>query len=141
MRGIRAFALPIAVAGLYFAPLPVESCDPNARVFFIRPFNGATVTNPVQVIFGAEIVDVRPAPEGEPGGNVGHHDLLINLGSVPVGTQIPSDKQHIRFDKAETRGQIELPPGQHTLTLQFADGADRSHGTEMSATIHVTVAQ
>jgi hypothetical protein len=67
--------------------------------------------------------------------------LLINLGSVPVGTLIPSDKQHLRFDKGETRAVINLPPGEHTLTLQFADGADRSHGTEMSATIHVTVVQ
>src|SRR5262252_6588557 len=131
MHRIRALILPPAIAGVCFAPLPVESCDPNARVFFIRPFNGATVTSPVLVIFGTEIVEVRPVPEGEPGGNVGHYDLLINLASVPVGTLIPSDKQHIRFDKGETRGQIELPPGQHTLTLQFADGADRSHGTEM----------
>jgi hypothetical protein len=133
-----AFLLPL---GLWLVPVSVQSCDPSARVFFIRPFNGATVTSPVQVIFGSEIVDVRPVPEGEPGGNTGHHDLLINLGSVPVGTLIPSDKQHLRFDKGETRAAINLPPGEHTLTLQFADGADRSHGTEMSATIHVTVVQ
>jgi hypothetical protein len=119
MRGIRAFALPIAVAGLYFAPLPVESCDPNARVFFIRPFNGATVTSPVQVIFGAEIVDVRPAPEGEPGGNVGHHDLLINLGSVPsisrrYPRRVPRVRRNHRFSCRSLdlirKGRTEVKP-------------------------------
>jgi hypothetical protein len=136
----RRLAFLLAL-GLWLVPVSVQSCDPGARVFFIRPFNGATVASPVQVIFGSEIVDVRPVPEGEPGSNTGHHDLLINLGSVPVGTLIPSDKQHLRFDKGETRAVINLPPGEHTLTLQFADGADRSHGTEMSATIRVTVVQ
>jgi uncharacterized protein DUF4399 len=141
MRRATALALPLFMSGLYLISGPVESCDPNARVFFIRPYNGATVTSPVQVIFGAELVDVRPAPEGEPGGNVGHHDLLINLASVPVGTLIPSDEDHLRFDKGEGRAELKLPPGEHTLTLQFADGADRSHGVEMSATIHVNVVQ
>lgn len=125
--------------GLSVASVPARSCDPGARVFFIRPFNGATVTSPVDVIFGSELVAVRPAPEGEPGGSTGHHDLLINLGAVPIGALIPRDRQHLRFDKGETRAQIDLPPGEYTLTLQFADGADRSHGTEMSATIHVSV--
>src|SRR5579862_4195796 len=116
MHRLAALALPLVVGGLCLAPGRVESCDPNARVFFIRPFNGATVTSPVQVIFGAEIVDVRPIPEGEPGGNVGHHDLLINSSSVPVGTLIPSDRNHLRFDKGEARTQLERPPGPHTLT-------------------------
>jgi|SRR5271155_2992788 len=125
--------------GLSVASFPARSCDPGARVFFIQPFNGATVTSPVEVIFGSELVAVRPVPEGEPGGNTGHHDLLINLGGVPDGAEIRSDKQHLLFDKGETRAQVNLPPGEYTLTLQFADGNERSHGTEMSATIHVTV--
>lgn len=125
--------------GLSVASVPAQSCDPSARVFFIRPFNGAKVSSPFRVIFGSELVDVRPVPEGEPGGNTGHHDLLINLGSVPVGTLIPGDNQHLRFDGGETSAQVTLPPGEYTLTLQFADGTDRSHGTAMSATIHVTV--
>ena len=140
MSRLPKLALFVAF-GLSMASFPVRSCDPSARVFFIRPFNGATVTSPVEIIFGSELVDVRPVPEGELGGNTGHHDLLINLGAVPVGALIPSDRQHLRFDKGETRGQVGLPPGEYALTLQFADGMDRSHGTEMSATIHVTVVQ
>jgi hypothetical protein len=116
-----------------------QPCDPNARVFFIKPFNGASVTSPFLVIFGAELVDVRPVPEGKVPENIGHHDLLINLDKVPMGEVIPADKQRLHFDKGETRAEVDLPPGVYSLTLQFADGSERSHGPDMSATIHVTV--
>jgi Domain of unknown function (DUF4399) len=125
--------------GLLFVSLTAGSCDPNARVFFLKPFNGASVTSPFKVIFGAELVEVKPVPAGRVPENVGHHDLLINLGKVPLGDYIPTDKQHLHFDKGETRAEVDLPPGNYTLTLQFADGAERSHGPEMSATIHITV--
>ncbi|MFZ1905907.1 MAG: hypothetical protein WAU56_11020, partial [Steroidobacteraceae bacterium] len=42
--------------GMLWAAFPAQSCDPNARVFFIRPYNGATVRSPFVVIFGAELV-------------------------------------------------------------------------------------
>jgi hypothetical protein len=136
----RLRRLPLLVGGsLLLATIPAQSCDPNARVFFMRPFNGATVGSPFLVIFGAELVDVKAVPAGRVPENVGHHDLLINLDKVPLGNFIPTDKQHLHFDKGETRAEVDLPPGNYTLTLQFADGAERSHGPEMSATIHVTV--
>jgi len=125
--------------GLIFVSFAAGSCDPNARVFFLKPFNGASVKSPFKVIFGAELVDVKPVPAGKVPENVGHHDLLINLDKVPLGDFIPTDKQHLHFDKGETRAEVDLPPGNYTLTLQFADGTERSHGPEMSATIHVTV--
>lgn len=138
MLRFRTFLLALAV---WLASLPAQSCDPGARVFFIRPLNGATVKSPVKFIFGAELVDVKAVPAGEFGGNIGHLDLLINLDSVPLGTPIPTDKQHLHFDKGETRGDVDVPPGNYIFTLQFADGMDRSHGPEVSATIHVTVVQ
>lgn len=132
--------LPLLVGGsLLVATIPAQSCDPGARVFFIRPFNGATVRSPFLVIFGSELVAVKPVPAGRVPENVGHHDLLIDLDKVPLNELIPRDKQHLNFDQGETRAEVALPPGQYKLTLQFADGAERSHGPEMSATIHVTV--
>jgi Domain of unknown function (DUF4399) len=125
--------------GLCFAALTAESCDPGARVFFIKPVNGASVSSPFRVIFGAELVDVKPVPAGKVPENVGHHDLLINLDKVPLGELIPADKQHLHFANGETRAEVSLPPGDYVLTLQFADGSERSHGPAMSATIHVTV--
>lgn len=132
--------LPLLVGGsLLLGTIPAESCDPNARVFFIRPFNGATVRSPFLVIFGAELVAVEAVPAGRVPENVGHHELLIDLDKVPLGELIPKDKQHLHFDQGQTRAEVSLPPGDYKLTLQFADGVERSHGPEMSATIHVTV--
>jgi hypothetical protein len=138
MLKLDARALLVAV-GVSLASFPAQSCDPSARVFFVRPYNRATVVAPVRMVFGSELVEVKAVPAGEPGGNTGHYDLLINLPGVPVGVQVPSDKQHLRFDKGETEAQVDLPPGTYTLTLQFADGENRSHGMEMSATINLTV--
>jgi hypothetical protein len=124
---------------LWFVSIKADSCDPGARVFFIKPFNGATVTSPFLVIFGAELVDVKAVPAGKVPENVGHHDLLINLDEVPLGELIPADARHLHFDHGETRTQLNLAPGKYRLTLQFADGSEHSHGPEMSATIHLTV--
>jgi hypothetical protein len=134
----RRLAL-LLCSGMLWAAFPAHSCDPNARVFFIRPYNGATVRSPFVVIFGAELVDVKAVPAGRVPENVGHHDLLINLDKVPLGELIPSDRQHLHFDQGQTRTELNLPPGQYTLTLQFADGIEHSHGPAMSATIHLTV--
>ena len=132
----------VAAAALVtcFLAQPAESCDPGARVFFLRPYYRATVVSPFRVVFGSELVEVKAAPAGEQGGNTGHYDLIINQpGGVPVGVQVVADKQHLRFDHGETEAQLNLPPGKHTLTLQFVDGENRSHGVEMSASIDVTV--
>jgi uncharacterized protein DUF4399 len=116
-----------------------DSCSQGARAFFIKPFNGATVTSPFKVIFGAEGVEIKAAPAGRVPDDVGHHDLLINGEAVAEGAAIPADSQHLHFNKGETRGEVTLPPGSYTLTLQFADGLEHSHGPDMSATIHVIV--
>ncbi len=121
------------------ASFGADSCSQGARTYFIKPFNGATVSSPFKVIFGAEGVVVRPAPQGRVPEDIGHHDLLINLEGIPEGSLIPADEKHLHFDKGETRAEVTLPPGDYTLTLQFADGLEHSHGTDMSATIHVTV--
>lgn len=135
---LRHWAL-VAGFGLGCVTFAAQSCDPQARVFFIKPYNGASVTSPFRVIFGAELVAVEAAPAGRVPENIGHHDLLINLDKVPLGELIPSDKQRLHFDQGQTRTELNLPPGQYTLTLQFADGIEHSHGPAMSATIHLTV--
>lgn len=135
VRRLRWYLVPIAL----LASLNAESCDQGARAYFIKPFNHATVKSPFEVILGAEGVEVKAVPAGRVPENMGHHDLLINQDAVAEGVPIPKDAQHIHFDHGETRGQVTLPPGNYTLTLQFADGLERSHGTDMSATINVTV--
>jgi hypothetical protein len=136
MPGRPARFLALLAAAVSFNASP---CDQGARAYFIKPFNHATVKSPFEVIFGAEGVEVKAVPAGRVPENMGHHDLLINQNAIAEGLGIPKDAQHIHFDHGETRGQVTLPAGNYTLTLQFADGLERSHGTDMSATINVTV--
>ena len=85
-----------------------------ARVFFVEPKDGATVTSPVHVKFGVEGMQVAPA--GTTTENTGHHHLLIDSGPLPKGPVIPADDKSLHFGKGQTEADVKLPPGDHTLT-------------------------
>jgi hypothetical protein len=109
----------------------------EARVFFVEPKDGATVTSPVHVVFGLEGMGLAPAGDLDP--NKGHHHLLIDAGPMQKGLVIPANDKSLHFGKAQTEADVKLPPGDHTLTLQFGDGAHQSFGPEMSQTIKIHV--
>ncbi len=111
----------------------------QARVYFVEPKDGATVTSPVHVKFGVDGMKVAPAGTMTEG--TGHHHLVIDGGPVPKGTVVPADDTHIHYGKGQTETDVKLSPGDHTLTMQFADGAHRSYGPEMASTIKVHVKQ
>ncbi|MBB5465689.1 hypothetical protein HDG32_001793 [Paraburkholderia sp. CI2] len=69
----------------------------------------------------------------------GHHHLLIDGKPLPKGEVVPATDKSLHFGKGQTETDLTLPPGDHTLTLQFGDGAHRSYGPEMSKTITVHV--
>jgi len=124
-------------------PPALPALAPNARVFFVEPAQGATLTGPlengavsVQVKMGAENVAIKPAGPLEAGS--GHHHVLIDV-TVPEGAVVPKDESHLHFGKGETEATIRVRPGTHKLTLQLADGIHRSYGEALSATIDVTV--
>jgi hypothetical protein len=125
------------IAGLFCAAALVASAAARAeaRVYFIEPQDGATVSNPVHVKFGLEGMELRQAGDMTP--DTGHHHLLIDGRPIPKGTVIPASDHSLHYGKGQTETDIFLPPGQHTLTLQFGDGAHRSYGPEMSQTISV----
>jgi hypothetical protein len=106
-------------------------------VFFIEPKDGATVTSPVHVKFGVEGMKIVPA--GTMTENTGHHHLLIDSGPVQKGVVIPANDKSLHYGKGQTEADVPLTPGDHTLTMQFGDGAHRSYGPEMSQTIKVHV--
>jgi hypothetical protein len=125
-------------------PAPVEAPPPPAappaaskRIYFVEPVDGAEVTSPVKVVFGVEGVTVEPA--GTVVAEHGHHHLIVDGEPIPAGTAVPADATHIHFGKAQTETTVELAPGPHTLTMQFADGRHMSYGPELASTIHVTV--
>lgn len=107
------------------------------KVFFIEPKDGSEVTSPFQLKFGVENLEVAPAGDVKP--NSGHHHLLINLDPQPNGEAIPFDDMHKHFGKAQTETELTLSPGKYKLTLQFANGAHQSYGSDLSQTINITV--
>lgn len=115
---------------------PVAIPD-GARVFFANLEDGQTVTSPVKVEFGVEGMDVEPA--GELNEGKGHHHIIINGAALDRGVVVPADETNIHFGKGQLETELELPAGEHTLTMQFADGYHQSYGEQMSATITVIV--
>ena len=108
-------------------------------MFFKAPEDGASVTSPVKLVFGIEGMEVKPAGELVEG--TGHHHVIIAPTGIPEGTVIPADETHIHFGAGQTEAEVELPPGEHKLTMQFADGAHASYGEVMAATITITVVE
>jgi hypothetical protein len=109
----------------------------TSEVFFVEPKDGAELTSPFTVKFGVKNLLVEPAGEIKAGS--GHHHLLINSDSTPSGESIPADQTHIHYGKAQTEAQISLEPGSYKLTMQFANGAHQSYGSELSKTINIIV--
>jgi hypothetical protein len=110
----------------------------DAKVFFRNLKDGQTVTSPVKVEMGATGISVDSAGVVKAGS--GHHHILIDAGdSLAAGTTVPSDANHLHFGNAQTEATLDLTPGRHTITLQFADGLHRSYGGRLAASVRVEV--
>jgi len=119
-------------AGAHVGPVPE-----GAKVFFVSPQDGATVTSPVKIQMGVEGMEVQPAGQIKDGS--GHHHIVIDADPIAKGTLVPADEQHKHFGKGQTETELTLTPGQHTLQLQFANGVHLSYGEQMSSKITITV--
>lgn len=108
-------------------------------VSFVEPKDGATVAKTFKVKMKVYGMNIAKAGEKIEDKTAGHHHLIIDGASVPPGQVVPTDPKHLHFGKGQTETEVTLPPGKHTLTLQFADGAHGSYGAPMSSTITVTV--
>lgn len=117
---------------------------PGAKVFFVTPADGANLSGPLEegklkfpVTMGVENILVRPAGEIVKG--TGHHHIIVDGQGIPLGTAVPKDETHLHFGQGQTSAELALAPGEHTLTLQFADGAHMSYGPTLASTIKVKV--
>jgi hypothetical protein len=95
------------------------------------------VTSPFKVKFAVTGMEVKPA--GDMTANTGHHHLLINSTPIKAGEVIPADEKHIHFGKGQTETEVTLPPGNYTLTMQFANGLHQAYGPGMNKEIKITV--
>ena len=112
----------------------------GAATYIVSPDDGATVQNPVTVVFGLRGIGVAPA--GAEHANTGHHHLLIDLApeDVDYGSPLPADDQHRHFGGGQTEVTLELPAGTHTMWLLLGDHNHIPHDPPvMSEAITITV--
>jgi hypothetical protein len=95
------------------------------KVYFVEPQDGAEVSNPIKVKMGVVGLMLKPITDVVDKKS-GHHHLIIDGHSIPEKEIIPADDKHLHFGKGETETTITLPPGEHSLTLQFANGRHES---------------
>jgi hypothetical protein len=120
------------------AALPRSASAESARLFFITPADGETVSSPVAVEFGLEGMDVVAAGVNE--AHTGHHHILVDTGLPDLGLPIPADANHIHFGDASTSTELTLEPGEHTLQLLLGDHLHIPHDPPvMSETITIMV--
>jgi len=134
-------ALVASVATLALAPSSEAertASAPEARIYFITPGAGETVTSPITVRFGLSGMGVSPA--GVERSGTGHHHLVIDAELPALDQPIPSDANHRHFGGGQTEVRIELPPGPHTLQLLLADHLHMPHDPPVvSERIRITV--
>ena len=116
----------------------VPDIPANAKVYFKNLKDGSTVTSPFKVEMGADEMALDTA-NGRIKPASGHHHILIGLDSISAGTVIPKDSTHLHFGNAQSTAEVNLAPGKHKLTLQFADALHRSYGSKLTATVTIDV--
>lgn len=119
----------------------VSQAAPGAEVFIISPVNGAEVSSPVTVKFGAKNMAIAKA--GDTTKFSGHHHLLINLDQLPdMSMPLPANEQIIHFGGGQTETILELEPGQHKLQLLLGNFAHVPHDSPvLSEPITITVVE
>lgn len=115
----------------------------DQKVLFSNLKDGQEIELPFAIEFGVEGMEVEPA--GEVNEDKGHHHLLIDSDPIATGLMVPANETNVHYGKGQTQDSLQLSkfptltPGEHTLTLQFADGIHSSYGPAMSKTITIIV--
>jgi hypothetical protein len=145
----KQLALPvlILVAGFGFVATAQEAAKSAAkkpRVFFVEPKNGATVTSPLHMKFGAEGVEIAAVPPGEitkaqVRKGVAHYHVGIDQSCLPAGkTIVKGTPSWVHFGDGKDVFDTQLTPGKHKLALQLGDDLhDTMPGTCQEITVTV----
>jgi hypothetical protein len=137
----------ILVAGFGFAATAQETKKPmakKARVFFVEPKNGATVTSPLHMKFGSEGIEIAAVPPGEitkaqVRKGVAHYHVGIDQSCLPPGkTIVKGTPSWVHFGDGKDVFDTQLTPGKHKLALQLGDDLhDTLPGTCQEITVTV----
>ncbi|MDJ0948290.1 MAG: DUF4399 domain-containing protein [Alphaproteobacteria bacterium] len=136
IRPIATVAAALLLSGAAFAG---ETPAPKgAKLYFITPADGDTVTSPVTVRFGLSGMGVAPA--GTEKEKTGHHHIIVDAPLPPLDEPIPADDNYRHFGGGQTEAKLELSPGQHTLQLILGDWTHIPHNPPVvSEKITITV--
>ena len=113
---------------------------PAAKVFFIEPKSGATVTSPVHMKFGSSGTTISPVPAGDvttarPG--MTHYHVGVGVACLPPGKNIvKGTPSWVHFGDGKSEIDMQLTPGRHRLALQLGDDL---HNTLPGACQMITV--
>lgn len=107
--------------------------------YFVNLNDGEHLKSPVIVQMGIRGMEVESA--GMINAEKGHHHIVIDGTYVEEGQMVPADSTHIHYGKGQIGDTLQLNPGKHTLTLQFANGVHQSYGKDWSKTIEITVVE
>lgn len=139
MNGARPQSVLAANALAASLALSVGLAAPAfASVAFSIPSNGASLSSPVHVEMSVQGMELRPAADGLLP-NTGHFHVIVDAPAIADGQAIVFDDAHKHYGKAQTAADLELTPGSHTLTLQFANAVHESYGPAYTSTIKVNV--
>jgi hypothetical protein len=133
-------ALMVVGACGYTEP-PQDTSKP--RVFFVEPQDGGSVKSPVRLRFGIENYQLVAVPPGEvttSRSGMGHHHVGLDQDCLAAGTTIvKGTPSWIHFGDGKTEMEMQLPPGQHKLTLQLGDDQHKTiEGLCQTITVNVT---
>ena len=146
---ISKLVLPVLVmvAGLgVFAsaqakkPAAKKAAAGTAKVFFIEPKNGATVTSPVHMKFGSSGTEISAVPPGDittarPG--MSHYHVGVGVSCLAPGKNIvKGTPSWVHFGDGKSEIDMQLTPGRHRLALQLGDDL---HNTVPGACQMITV--
>ena len=116
----------------------------KARVFFVEPKNGATVTSPLHMKFGSEGVEIAAVPPGEitkaqVRKGIAHYHVGIDQSCLPAGkTIVKGTPSWVHFGDGKDVFDTQLTPGKHKLALQLGDDLhDTMPGTCQEITVTV----
>ena len=135
---IGSGALLLSAALTAAAQVPRTKAPAGARLYFISPKDGETLTTPLTVRFGLTAMGVAPAGVAYEG--TGHHHLIVDAPLPPMHLPIPKDAKNLHFGNGQTETTLELAPGAHTLQLLLGDANHSPHDPPvMSQPIRITV--
>ena len=142
MKISKQLVLPVLVMVVGFGILASAQSKKaaTAKVFFIEPKDGATVTSPVHMKFGSSGTEISAVPAGDvktarPG--MTHYHVGVGVTCLPPGKNIvKGTPSWVHFGDGKSEIDMQLTPGRHKLALQLGDDL---HNTVAGACQMITV--